>query len=76
MRWLLQLLSVPFIMLIKIYQLIVSPWLPNACRYTPTCSQYSIEAFSKYGLLKGFYLSAKRILNCHPWGGHGHDPVP
>jgi putative membrane protein insertion efficiency factor len=58
------------------YQLIVSPWLPDACRYTPTCSQYSIEAFQKYGPIKGFYLSAKRILSCHPWGGHGHDPVP
>ena len=76
MKWLLQLLSMPFIGLIKMYQLIVSPWLPDACRYTPTCSQYSIEAFRKYGLFKGFYLSAKRILSCHPWGGHGHDPVP
>jgi len=76
MKLLQQILSAPFIGLIKMYQLIVSPWLPNACRYTPTCSQYSIEAFQKYGLLKGFYLSAKRILSCHPWGGHGHDPVP
>jgi uncharacterized protein len=76
MKLLLQILSAPFILLIKLYQLIVSPWLPDACRYTPTCSQYSIEAFQKYGLFKGFYLSAKRILSCHPWGGHGHDPVP
>jgi len=76
MKLLQQILSAPFIALIKLYQLIVSPWLPDACRYTPTCSQYSIEAFQKYGLFKGFYLSAKRILSCHPWGGHGHDPVP
>jgi putative membrane protein insertion efficiency factor len=76
MKSLLQILSAPFILLIKLYQLIVSPWLPDACRYTPTCSQYSIEAFRKYGLFKGFYLSVKRILSCHPWGGHGHDPVP
>ncbi len=61
---------------IRLYQLILSPLLPNACRFDPTCSQYSIEALRKHGLMKGFYLAAKRILRCHPWGGHGHDPVP
>lgn len=71
-----KLLSFPFIILVKIYQLIVSPYLPNACRYTPTCSQYSIEAFTKYGPLKGLWLTLKRISRCHPWGGHGHDPLP
>jgi hypothetical protein len=76
MKRLLYWLSIPFILIIKLYQLIVSPWLPDACRYTPTCSQYSFEAFKKYGLFKGFYLSVKRILSCHPWGGHGYDPVP
>jgi putative membrane protein insertion efficiency factor len=76
MKRLLYWLSIPFILIIKLYQLIVSPWLPDACRYTPTCSQYSFEAFKKHGLFKGFYLSVKRILSCHPWGGHGYDPVP
>lgn len=71
-----QVLSFPFIILIKFYKAVISPWLPNACRYTPTCSQYALQAFEKYGPFKGFYLSAKRILCCHPWGGQGHDPVP
>ncbi|HRN80465.1 MAG TPA: membrane protein insertion efficiency factor YidD [Ferruginibacter sp.] len=62
--------------LIRLYQLIISPWLGSKCRYTPTCSQYAIEAFRKYGPLKGMYLTVKRVLSCHPWGRHGHDPVP
>ncbi|MBX2939899.1 MAG: membrane protein insertion efficiency factor YidD [Ferruginibacter sp.] len=69
-------LSLPFIGLIRLYQLIISPWLGSKCRYTPTCSQYAIEAFRKYGPLKGMYLTVKRVLSCHPWGRHGHDPVP
>lgn len=68
--------NMPFIWLFKAYKLIISPWLPNACRYTPTCSEYAIEAFQKYTFFKAFYLSAKRLLSCHPWGGHGHDPLP
>lgn len=68
--------AAPFIGLIRFYQLAISPFLPNACRFTPTCSQYALEAFRKYGPFKGFYLSVKRISRCHPWGGHGHDPVP
>jgi len=71
-----QILSLPFIGLIKIYQLIISPWLGPSCRYTPTCSQYGIEAFKKYGPIKGLWLTIKRIGSCNPWGGHGHDPVP
>jgi len=71
-----QILSFPFIALIKIYQLIISPWMGPSCRYTPTCSQYGIEALKKYGPLKGGWLTVKRILRCNPWGGHGHDPVP
>ena len=70
------LLSFPFIVIIKIYQLIISPWLGPKCRYTPTCSHYALEAFQKYGPLKGFWLALKRIARCHPWGGHGYDPVP
>lgn len=54
----------------------ISPMLPPACRYTPTCSQYAIEALRKYGPLKGSWLAIKRICRCHPWGGSGYDPVP
>ena len=64
------------IVLIKFYQFIISPWLPNSCRFHPTCSQYGIEAITKHGIFKGVYLLTKRILRCHPWGGHGYDPVP
>lgn len=61
---------------IRLYQWFISPWLPNACRYNPTCSEYGIQAIKKHGIFKGGYLLVKRILRCHPWGGHGHDPVP
>lgn len=71
-----QLISWLFIGIIRFYQLAISPLLPPSCRYTPTCSQYSIEAIKKYGPFKGGYLSIRRILRCNPWGGHGHDPVP
>lgn len=76
MKVLFKILSYPFIFLIKIYQRIISPLLGPKCRFTPTCSNYAVEAFSKYGLFKGFWLSIKRISRCHPWGGHGYDPVP
>ncbi|QRR02333.1 membrane protein insertion efficiency factor YidD [Dyadobacter sandarakinus] len=62
--------------LVRIYQGVLSPYLPNACRYTPTCSQYMIQAVQKYGAVKGGWMGLKRISRCHPWGGHGHDPVP
>ncbi|MCC6252523.1 MAG: membrane protein insertion efficiency factor YidD [Bacteroidia bacterium] len=65
----------PFVFLVKIYQLAISPLLPNSCRYYPTCSQYTIEALNKYGLIRGGWMGVKRILRCNPWGGHGHDPV-
>lgn len=71
-----KLLALPFVALIKIYQLIISPLFPSSCRYTPTCSHYTLEALKKYGLLKGGWLGIKRILSCHPWGGSGYDPVP
>ena len=76
MKQLSQILSWPFIFLIKLYQWIISPWLGSKCRYTPTCSHYGIEALKKYGPIKGLWLTVKRIARCHPWGGHGHDPVP
>ena len=75
-KFLIKLLAVPFILLIKIYQLLISPLFPSSCRYTPTCSQYTMEALKKYGLLKGGWLGIKRISRCHPWGGSGYDPVP
>lgn len=62
--------------LIRVYQKTISPWLMPSCRYTPTCSEYAVEAIHKYGPLKGGWLAIKRISSCHPWGGHGHDPVP
>jgi putative membrane protein insertion efficiency factor len=65
-----------FIFPVRIYQWVISPWLPNACRFQPTCSQYMIQAIEKYGALKGSWLGLKRILRCHPWGKSGHDPVP
>ncbi|MBO4465887.1 MAG: membrane protein insertion efficiency factor YidD [Bacteroidales bacterium] len=70
-------LAAPFILLIKFYQVCISPLKGGpTCRFTPTCSQYALEAFRKYGPFKGFWLSLKRILRCHPWGGSGYDPVP
>jgi uncharacterized protein len=65
-----------FILLIRFYQLSISPILPASCRYTPTCSQYGVEAINKYGPFKGGYLTLKRFLSCGPWGGSGYDPVP
>jgi putative membrane protein insertion efficiency factor len=65
-----------FILLIRFYQLAISPLLPSACRYTPTCSHYGLQAIKKYGIFKGGWLTVRRISRCHPWGGHGHDPVP
>lgn len=83
MTWLKALLTAPLkllgwvmIVLIRGYQLMLSPILPSACRYTPTCSQYGLEAIKKHGPFKGGYLTVRRILRCNPWGGHGHDPVP
>jgi len=65
-------LSIP----IKIYQWIISPALPKTCRYYPSCSEYAIQALKVHGPVKGLIMGTKRILSCHPWGGHGHDPVP
>ena len=64
------------ILLIRVYQVTLSPWLGKSCRYVPTCSNYGIEAIQKYGALKGGGLTFKRILSCNPWGGSGYDPVP
>ena len=71
-RWLTFLLIAP----IRFYRRFISPYTPPSCRYTPTCSQYAIEALRKHGPFKGLWLAVRRILHCHPWGGHGYDPVP
>jgi len=65
-----------FILLIRIYQGAISPYLAPSCRYSPSCSEYGIQALKKYGPFKGGWLALKRFLSCNPWGGHGHDPVP
>lgn len=69
-------LSWLLILPIRFYQIAISPLLPDSCRFTPTCSQYAIEALRKHGPIKGLYLAIRRILRCHPWGGSGYDPVP
>lgn len=61
---------------IKAYQILISPFFPASCRYTPTCSSYCLEAIKKHGPIKGLWLCIKRVGSCHPWGGHGYDPVP
>lgn len=64
------------IVLLKIYKKFISPLLPPACRFTPTCSEYMREAISLYGFFKGFWLGIKRLLRCHPFNAGGYDPVP
>ncbi len=65
-----------FILLVRFYQLSISPLLPNSCRFTPTCSLYTIHALKEHGVIKGLALGIYRIARCNPWGGHGFDPVP
>lgn len=76
MKKILQLPANIMILLIRIYQVTLSPFIGRNCRYTPTCSNYGIEAIKKYGAIKGGWLTLKRILSCNPWGGSGYDPVP
>lgn len=61
---------------VRVYQLAVSPLLPSSCRFLPTCSAYAVEAVERHGVVKGGWLTAHRLCRCHPWGGHGYDPVP
>jgi putative membrane protein insertion efficiency factor len=67
-----------FVVLLPIYfyRAAISPLTPPSCRYTPTCSEYAIQAIKKHGIFRGIYLGTKRILSCNPWGGSGYDPVP
>ena len=71
-----KILILPFIILIKIYQNLISPLTPATCRFEPTCSHYSIEALKEHGVFKGTKLMVIRIFSCHPWGRSGYDPVP
>ena len=71
-RFLVALLLLP----IFFYQRCISPLTPPSCRFTPTCSEYAVQAIRKYGPFKGLYLAGRRLLRCHPWGGSGYDPVP
>ncbi len=64
------------ITLIRLYQLVLSPFMGNQCRFTPTCSQFAREAVEKHGAFKGAWLAIRRIGRCHPWHPGGHDPVP
>ena len=68
--------TLPLLILIRVYQLIISPLLGSNCRFMPTCSEYAMESLRSHGLIKGIYLTVKRIGKCHPWGGHGYDPIP
>lgn len=61
---------------IRFYQKFISPLIGPNCRYQPTCSHYMVQAIQEWGVLKGLWLGVKRIGSCHPWGKHGHDPVP
>ncbi|WP_395019756.1 membrane protein insertion efficiency factor YidD [Dongia sp.] len=61
---------------VRAYQWFISPLLPPSCRYEPTCSAYAVEALQRHGLFRGAYLTMRRLLRCHPWGGSGYDPVP
>ena len=71
----LRLTGMPIILIIRIYQIFISPLTPATCRFYPTCSTYFIQALEKYGLIKGTYLGIKRILRCHPWNPGGYDPL-
>ena len=66
----------PFILLIRMYQYVISPAMGPKCRYTPTCSQYAVTALQKHGIFKGGWLAIRRISSCRPGGGEGYDPVP
>lgn len=62
--------------LVRLYRLLLSPLLGPSCRFAPSCSAYAVDALLAHGALKGSWLALRRVARCHPWGGHGHDPVP
>ena len=70
------LVAAPLIGLVRLYQLLLSPWLAAPCRFEPTCSEFALTALRRFGPVRGTWLTGRRILRCHPWGGTGYDPVP
>lgn len=76
MRRVLRWLAWPLVLLVKLYRLTLSPFVGQHCRFTPTCSQYAIEALETHGAVRGSYLTAHRLCRCHPWCEGGYDPVP
>lgn len=71
-----RLLALPLLLLVHIYRFTISPLLGANCRFSPTCSEYAIEALRQHGGFRGSAMAARRIARCHPWGGSGYDPVP
>lgn len=76
LRFVQRVLTAFLLLLVRFYRLFISPLTPPSCRFTPTCSVYAMEALQKHGPFKGLWLTLRRILRCHPWGGSGYDPVP
>ncbi|WP_392438071.1 membrane protein insertion efficiency factor YidD [Cruoricaptor ignavus] len=71
-----KIIAFPLVAAVRGYQIFLSPLLGKNCRFTPTCSQYMLQAVEVHGPFRGFWLGLKRISRCHPWGGEGPDPVP
>ena len=74
--WLFHVPQKLLILLVKGYRLFLSAWIGNVCRFTPSCSAYSLQALQDHGALAGSYLTVRRLARCHPWCNGGHDPVP
>lgn len=74
--WIRQIAIAPLLLLIRFYQYAISPYTLSSCRFTPTCSQYAVEALRRHGLFRGGWLVLRRLSRCQPWGGSGYDPVP
>lgn len=66
----------PFIIVLRAYQAVLAPLMSGHCRFIPTCSNYAIEAYKRHGVVRGTWLTARRLMRCQPWGGSGFDPVP
>jgi putative membrane protein insertion efficiency factor len=69
-------IAIPFIAMIRLYQILLSPLLPSTCRFEPTCSSYAIQAIKEWGVFRGIVMATKRIISCRPGGKYGYDPVP
>jgi len=76
MTWVSRLLAAVLSLPVLVWRYLISPAMPPACRYLPSCSEYSLEALRVHGPVRGSWLTMRRLARCHPWGGHGYDPVP